>query len=148
MQKPEQNIESDFMIEKIKERPINKKKLLRRTLTTASMAVIFGLIACLTFLLLEPIISNWLHPEEPPKEVEFPEETEEILPEDMLVEDEPEIVIPENVNLEKEQIEQILAGVELDVEDFRDLHTSMSAYTTEMSRSIDSYRSSIECGLV
>lgn len=136
MQKPEQNIESDFMIEKIKERPLNKKKLLRRTLTTASMAVIFGLIACLTFLLLEPVISNWLHPEEPPKEVEFPEETEEILPEDMLVEDEPEIVIPDNINLDKEQIEQILAGVELDVEDYRDLHSSMSAYTTEMSKSI------------
>jgi len=136
MQKQEQNPKSDFMIEKIKERPLNKKKLLRRTLTTASMAVIFGLIACLTFLLLEPVISNWLHPEEPPAEVEFPEETEEILPEDMLVEDEPEILIPENSNLDKEQIEQILAGVELDVEDYRDLHTSMSAYTTEMSRSI------------
>ena len=67
MQKPELNQESDFMIEKIKERPLNKKKLLRRTLTTASMAVMFGLIACFTFLLLEPVFSNWLHPEEPPK---------------------------------------------------------------------------------
>ena len=45
MQTPEQNQDSDFMIEKIKERPVNKRKLLRRTLTTASMAVIFGLIA-------------------------------------------------------------------------------------------------------
>lgn len=136
MQKPEQNTESDFMIEKIKERPLNKRKLLRRTLTTASMAVIFGLIACLTFLLLEPVISNWLHPEEPPKEVEFPEETEEILPEDMLVADEPEIVIPDNINLDKEQIAQILAGVELEVEDYRDLYTSMSEYAAEMSKSI------------
>lgn len=136
MQKPEKNQESDFMIEKIKERPVNKKKLLRRTLMTASMAVIFGLIACLTFLLLEPVISNWLHPEEPPADVELPEETEEILPEDMLVEDEPELVIPENINLEKDQIAQILAGVELNVEDYRELYTSMSDYTGEMSKSI------------
>ena len=47
-----------FMIEKIKERPVNKKKLLRRTLITASMAVIFALVACFTFLVLEPVISN------------------------------------------------------------------------------------------
>ena len=43
------NQNSDFMIEKIKERPINKGKLFRRTVTTAAMAVIFGSIACLTF---------------------------------------------------------------------------------------------------
>ena len=55
--------EKKFMIEKIKERPVNKKKLLRRTLITASMAVIFGLVACFTFLVLEPVISNWLYPE-------------------------------------------------------------------------------------
>ena len=29
--------EKNFMIEKIKERPVNKKKLLRRTLITVSM---------------------------------------------------------------------------------------------------------------
>ena len=67
---PEQNQDSDFMIEKIKERPLNKKKLLRRTLTTASMAVIFGLIACLTFLILEPVFNNWLYPEAKPEQVE------------------------------------------------------------------------------
>ena len=41
-----------FMIEKIKERPLNKTRLVRRTLVTAVMAVIFGLIACVTFILL------------------------------------------------------------------------------------------------
>lgn len=49
MPNPEQNQDSDFMIEKIKERPVNKRKLLRRTVITASLAVVFGLIACLTF---------------------------------------------------------------------------------------------------
>lgn len=136
MQKPELNTESDFMIEKIKERPLNKKKLLRRTLTTASMAVIFGLIACFTFLLLEPVISNWLHPEEPPKVLDIPDETEEILPEDMLVEDEPEIIIQENNNLNKDQISQILAGMELGVEDYRELYGSISDYITEMNKSM------------
>ena len=87
MQNTEQKNNNDFMIEKLKDRPVNKKKLLRKTLTTAMMAVIFGLIACITFQLLEPIISNWLYPE--PKEEQlilFPEDQEEMEPEDMLSE--------------------------------------------------------------
>ncbi|MDE6620615.1 MAG: S1C family serine protease, partial [Lachnospiraceae bacterium] len=76
----------EFLQEKIKERPINKKKLLRRTLITASMAVLFGLLACLSFLLLEPVLNNWLYPEEEPEIVTFPQEQNEMLPEDMLTE--------------------------------------------------------------
>lgn len=41
---------TDFMREKIKSRPINSKKLLRRTITTIVMAIIFGIVACCTFL--------------------------------------------------------------------------------------------------
>ena len=81
--------EKKFMIEKIKERPVNKKKLLRRTLITASMAVIFGLVACFTFLVLEPVISNWLYPEEEPQVVVFPEDQDEMSPEQMLAENMP-----------------------------------------------------------
>jgi serine protease Do len=76
----------DFLQEKIKERPINKKKLIRKTILTASMAVLFGLLACLSFLLLEPVINNWLYPEEDPGIVTFPQEQDEMLPEDMLTE--------------------------------------------------------------
>lgn len=77
----------EFLQEKIKERPINKKKLLKRTITTASLAVLFGLLACLSFLLLEPVLNNWIYPEEEPEIVTFPPEKNEKLPEDMLTED-------------------------------------------------------------
>ncbi len=73
-----------FMQEKIKERPINKKKLLRRMIITAAMALIFGLVACFTFFWMEPFISNWLYPEEEPEIVRFPEEEIETLPEDIF----------------------------------------------------------------
>ena len=36
---------TDFMKEKIKQRPINRRKLLRRTIITVSLAAIFGLVA-------------------------------------------------------------------------------------------------------
>ncbi len=76
--------------ERVKQRPLNRKKLLRRTIITASMAVIFGVLACITFLVLEPVFSNILHPEEEPEIVEIPtDDVDEILPEDMILEDEP-----------------------------------------------------------
>lgn len=75
-----------FVQETIKNRPINKRKLFRRTLMTASLAVVFGLIACLTFFLIEPVINKTLNPEQISK-VEFPEEKQEVLPGELLTEE-------------------------------------------------------------
>ncbi len=138
MQDSKQNQQSDFMIEKIKERPINKKKLLRRTVTTAAMAVIFGLIACLTFLILEPVFSNWLSPEEKPQTVVFPEESEEMNPEDMLVEEEPPSLqeAVESVILDREQIQKILENIKLDEKHYIQLYNAMAVYTASLSRSM------------
>lgn len=87
----EQNQNYEMIKERMKERPINRKKLMRRTLITVSMAVIFGVFACFTFLVLEPVLSNILYPEPAPEEIVLPEEMEEILPEDMLItEEEPQ----------------------------------------------------------
>ena len=87
----EQSRNYEMIKERMKERPINRKKLMRRTVITVSMAVIFGVFACFTFLVLEPVLSNLLYPEPEPEEIVLPEEMEEILPEDMLiVEEEPQ----------------------------------------------------------
>ncbi len=114
--------QNDFMIEKIKQRPIDRGKLLRRTLITASMAVIFGLIACVTFLVLEPVISNWLYPEEESQIVVFPEDQKEMSPEEMLAENlpaespEPAATPSEENEALEEQIFQIISqtGLEMD----------------------------------
>ena len=141
----EQN-QDNFMIEKIKQRPINKRRLIRRTMVTASMAVIFGLIACFTFLVLEPVISNWLYPEEKPEAIIFPEEPEEMLPEEMLEEyiqpspspspvpseDPEEDTEPERVELDEEQIKEILDQVILDIDDYQQLYKVMSDYVKEL----------------
>lgn len=135
----EQNKQSDFMIEKIKERPLNKKKLLRKTVTTVCMAVIFGLIACLTFLILEPVFNNWLYPEEAPPLVILPEESDELAPEDMLVEEDNEAIIQEAVEsviLEDEQLQRILGNLRLDKTHYEQLYTTMAAYTNELEMSM------------
>lgn len=82
----EQKLESSFVTETVKDRPINKKKLFRRTVTTVVFAIVFGLIACLTFFFMEPIINQILNPEEITK-VQFPEEEQELKPEELLTEE-------------------------------------------------------------
>lgn len=132
-------VQPDFLRETIKQKPVNKKKLLRRTLITVAMAVVFGLVACITFLVLEPVISNRLYPEEEAKEVQFPEETltEEMKPEDMLVEDEKEepaeIVQTE---LEDEQIEELLSQVQFGLQDYQLLYEEMSGLARTVERSV------------
>ena len=140
MTEKEQNNQNDFLIEKIKERPINRKKLLRRTIITVTMAVIFGLIACVTFLVLEPVISNWLYPEEEPQIVVFPEDREEMSPEEMLAENLPTespqpTPKPEDVTvtLKEEQIQEILSGLILDKENYRELYIAMSDYVSQLN---------------
>lgn len=152
MQETPQNNQSGFMIEKIKERPVNKKMLLRRTIITASMAVIFGLIACFTFLVLEPVISNWLYPEEEPQLVVFPEDQEEMSPEEMLqenmeqekeqqkkeqqslLEQMPELLERERIPLEPEQIQEILSEVTMDLESYKEIYSSLSDYVKELNQ--------------
>lgn len=150
MQESPQENQSGFMIEKIKERPVNKKMLLRRTIITASMAVIFGLIACFTFLVLEPVISKWLYPEEPPQLVVFPEDQEEMSPEEMLAQNmeqekqnqeqqnqqQQQSAMPEpgSVILEPEQVEEILSEVTLDLESYKEMYDSLSDYVKELNQ--------------
>ncbi|MCM1570224.1 MAG: S1C family serine protease [Roseburia sp.] len=141
MSESEPNQQSDFMIEKIKERPINKKRLIRRTLITAVMAVIFGLVACFTFIALEPVISSWMYPEEPPPQVAFPEDPEEMSPEDMLADNLPQEDTQEAPDteqevlvLDEEQIQQILSGVTLDLHHYNQLYDTMSQYVQELNR--------------
>lgn len=130
--------DSDFITEKIKQRPIDKKKLLRRTMITAAMAVIFALVACLTFLILEPVLSNWLYPEEEPAPIELPAETEEMLPEDMIVDDSEMVQEepPAEVKLQDEQIAQVLDNISLDVDDYLAMYNGLAAAAREAAKSV------------
>lgn len=115
---------------------------MRRTLLTAAMAVVFGMVACFTFLLLEPVISNRLYPEEEPQTVVLVEETEEneVLPEDMIA-DESQMhptptPSPQPAVLGDEQIAQLLSEMELGSEDYMNLFANMKDMAREAERSV------------
>lgn len=133
------SMETDFLREKIKQKPVNKKKLLRRTIITASMAVVFGIVACLTFLILEPVINNWLYPEEEAEEVQFLEETvtqeEEMSPEDMLTEEMIEDDT-EPVELEDAQIEELLAQVTFGLDEYQSVYEELAKLAKDVERSL------------
>lgn len=96
-------------------------------------------MACVTFLVLEPVISNRLYPEEEAKEVQFPEETatEEMKPEDMLVEEEKEPVVEiVQAELEDEQIEKLLSQVQFGLEDYQALYEELAELAQTVGRSI------------
>lgn len=150
MSEKEPNVQSDFMIEKIKERPVNRGKLVKRMLLTATMAVLFGLIACFTFLALEPILNNFMNPPEELPKVYFPEETEEMSPEEMLLESTPSPVEtlppastadPEGqtgtegeTGLSDEDIQKILLEMQLTVGNYRQMYAALSEYTKSLQK--------------
>jgi len=135
MQDLEEKNKSDFVIEKIKERPVNKKKLLRRTLITASMAVMFGLIACFTFLIIEPVISNWLYPqEEKPNVIDFPEDEEEMEPGEMLSDNKSEDSTTQGLSstsIDKKKRQEVFAAMEYyqwDVNDYAKMYATLGEF--------------------
>lgn len=126
--------------EKIKQRPINRKKLLRRTVITVSLAVVFGIVACLTFLVLQPVFSDRLYPEKEPEVVIFPEESasDELTPEEMFADDS-EIAASEALSIEanqRDQIDEAISSYSFTSRDYSKMMASLKAVATEASRAI------------
>lgn len=60
------NDQFSFINEKIKEKPVNKKRLLMQAGFIALMAVVFGIIASLVFACFQPKFESLFYPEEEP----------------------------------------------------------------------------------
>lgn len=116
----------EFITETIKERPYNRRKLIQKTMETVALAVIFGLIACFTFLVLEPVFSNWLYPKEAIEAVEIPEDIDEVLPEDMLAYEENVLEPSEEV------INTIKNEINLDEKDYQRLYQNIYSLVADM----------------
>jgi len=134
--KEQQDSDYSFLQEKIKERPINRKKLFRNMITTATFAVVFGFVACFVFILLEPVISSWIDPTlNQPEEniVVLPTEEEEKLLEDM-VQDEEELL--ENQQTTTGQLSSTVSDRELQVTDYQMLYDRLGEVAREAEKSV------------
>ncbi len=132
--------DTGFISEKIKQRPINRKKLLRRTAITFFLAIVFGIVACFTFLFLQPVFSDKLYPEAEPEKISLPEETiqDELTPEEMYVDDNA-ILENEVQNLEASQQDKIdaaLASYSFTASDYGKMMSSLKAVAADVSSSL------------
>ncbi len=143
---------TEFVREKIKQKPINRRKLLRRTLFTVLAAAIFGVVACLTFLLLEPFISARLSKPEAPEQTAPPvavvslTESGEDIPDEMLPEDmyatDTEMISEalqgnvSEVNKNIRDIEAMIAGIEFGLDDYQKLYRDLRSLAENVSNSL------------
>ena len=135
-----------FMREEIKSRPINRKKLMRNTMVAALSAVVFGLVACVTFALLAPFVIDRISGNEKEEEVKvepvvisFPEETveEEMTPEDMiLTSTDPAPEIPEGTQLDEEEIKALISDVKFSLDDYQSMYKTLSDVAVNAQRFI------------
>ncbi len=62
----------EFMKETIKKPPVNKKKLFKRILVSVTMGLVFGVCACLAFVLCLPKLQDFFYPPSETKPVSLP----------------------------------------------------------------------------
>ncbi len=121
-----------FIKEKIKDKPINKRRLLLRTVYNLLCAVLFGVTACFVFVFLKPYIEEWLYPEKEatitiPKDI-VPQELEPA-PKKEEEEKEPE---PE----EPEKSQTVVVQEELEPEDYQELQNKLYAIGQRANKSM------------
>lgn len=142
--------QDEFVVirEKIKARPVDKRRLFINSGLTILSAVIFGLVACITFVFVGPFISERFVPvkeeTEPTLSIEpviFPEETpeEEMTPEDMMVapvEEDIDIDLSELQLLEEQQIKDIISSITFTLNDYQNLYMSLAAVADNAGTSL------------
>ncbi len=115
-----------FIRETRKEKPLNRKRLVQHVLETVLLAVIFGAVGCLTFVLLKPRITQYFTPEEK-TQISFTE------PEQTDAEDAPDTEDEEKSEPEKVIIEK---QATLDLAEYQVLQNKMYAVGREADKFI------------
>lgn len=120
-----------FIKEKIKDKPINKRRLLLRTVYNLLCAVLFGVTACFVFVFLKPYIEEWLYPEKEatitiPKDI-VPQELEPA-PKKEEEEEEPEP--------EKSGSQTVVVREQLEPEDYQELQNKLYAIGQRANKSM------------
>lgn len=155
----EKKMDRDFIKEDIKKRPVNTAKVVKRTVTTVVMAIIFGVVASLIILVLTPFLTKITtnSKSDSPTLVSFPEE--EMSPEEMLS----DVMMQESalaemtsdelvdssieLPLSEDQVSALLSRIHFDATKYRQMLISMSSYARELGNymvTITAVKSSVD----
>lgn len=155
----EKKMDRDFIKEDIKKRPVNTAKVVKKTVTTVVMAIIFGVVASLIILVLTPFLTKITtnSKTDSPALVSFPEE--EMSPEEMLS----DVMMQESaladmtsdelidssieLPLSEDQVSALLSKIHFDATKYRQMLISMSSYARELGNymvTITAVKSSVD----
>lgn len=134
--------EFEFIREEIKSRPLDRRKMIKNSLLVALSAVIFGLVACLTFVFLLPLVMNYSKTDNRGNtvtSVSFPEEDpeQEMTPEDMLIFDQKvEIDYSQFSQLTEEEIYSIISSRKFTISDYQSMYQSLKYVVNSLDDSL------------
>ena len=140
MEKKQETDDYSFMQEQIKNRPINKGRLFKRAFTTGALAIMFGVIASLVFILLEPFLTKLVSPKEEKPTISLPDTTlpevaSEVLPGDMIQEQQ-EL---DEKGKPSETTPPIITNIQrtdLDIDDYQKLYGKLSTLAEDTKNSM------------
>lgn len=120
-----------FIKEKIKQQPVNKRRLVKHGIYTVGFAVLFGLVACFVFTAMRPVMEDWMHPKEDPT-ITIPED--EISTEVEVAETEEPTEEPSTQQVEVTT--ETIIKKELELSDYQQLQNKIYAIGKEANKSI------------
>ena len=115
-----------FIKEKIKNKPLNKRRIILKTAFTVVLAVVFGLVSCFVFTWMRPVMEEWLNKPEDIK-VSIPKD-EEVQP------DTEEETNSTETGVDEPDVEEGLK--ELTPEEYQKLQSKLYAIGSEANKSI------------
>lgn len=116
-----------FIKEKIKDKPINKRRVLARMVWVVISALIFGLLSCFVFVIMKPKIEAWIYPEDDPTIT---------LPLDPELEDEKESEPEKEEEPVTVESETVYEKVSLEIDDYQDLQNKLYSIGKKANKSI------------
>lgn len=119
------NQEFAFIKEKIKDKPINKKRMLIHMGYDILCAIVFGAIACLVFVGLKPHVEEWMQPKED-KTITIPKDEEPQVEEET----------PEETSQQPQEPDTVYVQEELGVEGYQNLQKELYAIGKQANKSV------------
>lgn len=130
--------EFDFITEKIKDKPISRRRVLLKVIGVIILGLIFGIMACFSFFAVKPWMEERLTPQKEPTKVVLPkdeetenaltgeneEESKQVTGEETSDETESQLETEAQTETESEKVEAVFIPdlYELTVKEYKELH--------------------------
>ena len=130
----------DFITETIKKRPVNKKRVFLKFVSTILWAILFGVVACMTYIFLYPKLESHFRPTDELASVSLSDEEEENDDGERVTTEEVDVT-PATEEKKHEVVTQVVQKVEkveknLDVSDYKQLYTQISRVAFDVRKSL------------